>query len=54
MVGPSGAWRWIVRVVAIGQKDKTGAPLRIDFGLGGADTVTPNQARARAGRLGPV
>ncbi len=45
---PNGARRWIVRVVVKGQKNKKGAPLRTDFGLGGADIVTLNQARDRA------
>jgi len=40
VVDPSGARRWIVRVVVKGQKNKKGAPLRTDFGLGGADIVT--------------
>lgn len=31
-----------------GQKNKKGASLRTDFGLGGADLVTLNQARDRA------
>ncbi|OUS37726.1 integrase [Rhodobacterales bacterium 56_14_T64] len=48
VVDPSGARRWIVRVVVKGQKNKKGAPLRADFGLGGADIVTLNQARERA------
>lgn len=48
VVDPSGARRWIVRVVVKGQKNKRGAPLRTDFGLGGADIVTLNQARERA------
>ena len=48
VVDPSGARRWIVRVVVKGQKNKMGAPLRTDFGLGGADVVTLNQARERA------
>ncbi|MDD9723035.1 tyrosine-type recombinase/integrase [Sulfitobacter sp. PR48] len=48
VVDPSGARRWIVRVVVKGQKNKKGAPLRTDFGLGGADIVTINQARERA------
>ena len=48
VVDPSGARRWIVRVVVKGQKNKQGAPLRTDFGLGGADIVTLNQARERA------
>jgi len=48
VVDPSGARRWIVRVVVKGQKNKNGAPLRTDFGLGGADVVTLNQARERA------
>ena len=47
VVDPSGARRWIVRVVVKGQKNKKGAPLRTDFGLGGADIVTLNQARDR-------
>ena len=33
VVDPSGARRWIVRVVVKGQKNKKGAPLRTDFGL---------------------
>ena len=48
VVDPSGARRWIVRVVVKGQKNKKGGPLRTDFGLGGADVVTLNQARERA------
>ena len=48
VVDPSGARRWIVRVVVKGQKNKKGAPLRTDFGLGGADIVTLHQARDRA------
>ena len=48
VVDPSGARRWIVRVTVKGQKNKQGAPLRTDFGLGGADVVTINQARDRA------
>ena len=48
VVDPSGARRWIVRVTVKGQKNKQGAPLRTDFGLGGADMVTINQARDRA------
>ncbi|MEP2470621.1 MAG: Arm DNA-binding domain-containing protein [Paracoccaceae bacterium] len=48
VVDSSGARRWIVRVVVKGQKNKKGAPLRTDFGLGGADIVTINQARERA------
>ena len=48
VVDPSGARRWIVRVVVKGQKNKKGAPLRTDFGLGGADVVTLHQARDRA------
>lgn len=48
VVDPSGARRWIVRVVIKGQKNKKGAPLRTDFGLGGADIVTLSQARERA------
>ena len=48
IVDPSGARRWIVRVTVKGQKNKQGAPLRTDFGLGGADIVTLAQARERA------
>ena len=48
VVDPSGARRWIMRVVVKGQKNKMGAPLRTDFGLGGADVVTLNAARERA------
>lgn len=48
VVDPSGARRWIVRVVVKGAKNKRGGPLRTDFGLGGADIVTLNQARERA------
>jgi len=48
VVDDSGARRWIVRVTVKGQKNRKGAPLRTDFGLGGADVVTLNQARERA------
>lgn len=48
VVDPSGARRWIVRVTVKGQRNSKGAPLRTDFGLGGADIVTINQARERA------
>ena len=48
VVDPSGARRWIVRVTVKGQKNRKGAPLRTDFGLGGADVVTLNMARDRA------
>jgi integrase len=48
VVDPSLARRWIVRVTVKGQKNRMGAPLRTDFGLGGADVVTLNQARDRA------
>ncbi|MEL6573583.1 MAG: integrase arm-type DNA-binding domain-containing protein [Pseudomonadota bacterium] len=48
MVDPSGARRWILRVAVKGQKNRKGAPLRTDFGLGGADVVTLKQARERA------
>ena len=36
VVDPSGARRWIVRVTVKGQKNRKGARLRTDFGLGGA------------------
>ncbi|WDR04239.1 tyrosine-type recombinase/integrase [Devosia algicola] len=48
VVDPSGARRWIVRVVVKGQRNLKGAPLRTDFGLGGVHVVTLNQARERA------
>ncbi|SCM68179.1 tyrosine-type recombinase/integrase [Donghicola eburneus] len=48
VVDPSGARRWVVRVTVKGQKNQKGAPLRTDFGLGGADVVTLNAARERA------
>ncbi|WP_436398693.1 tyrosine-type recombinase/integrase [Roseobacter sp. S98] len=48
VVDPSGARRWIVRVVVKGQKNRKGGPLRTDFGLGGADIVSLPQARDRA------
>ena len=48
VVDPSGARRWVVRVTVKGQKNAKGAPLRTDFGLGGADVVTLNAARERA------
>lgn len=48
VVDPSGARRWIVRVVVKGQRNTKGAPFRTDFGLGGADVVTLNQGRERA------
>ncbi|UYV38681.1 integrase arm-type DNA-binding domain-containing protein [Rhodobacteraceae bacterium D3-12] len=48
VVDPSGARRWIVRVTVKGQRNKRGGPFRTDFGLGGADVVTLNQARERA------
>lgn len=48
VIDPSGARRWIVRVVVKGQRNRVGGPLRTDFGLGGADLVTLQQARERA------
>lgn len=48
VVDPSGARCWIVRVTVKGQRNAKGGPLRTDFGLGGADVVTLNQARERA------
>ena len=48
VVKPSGSRSWVVRVVVQGQKNKKGAPLRTDFGLGGADIVSLSQARVRA------
>ena len=49
VVDPSGARRWIVRVTVKGQRNREGKPLRTDFGLGGADVVTLNEARPRFG-----
>ncbi|WP_299599036.1 Arm DNA-binding domain-containing protein [uncultured Tateyamaria sp.] len=48
VVDPSGARRWIVRVTVKGQRNREGKPLCTDFGLGGADVVTLNEARDRA------
>ncbi|MEM8631092.1 MAG: tyrosine-type recombinase/integrase [Pseudomonadota bacterium] len=48
VVDPSGARRWVVRVTVKGQKNRKGAPLRTDFGLGGANLVTVDEARERA------
>lgn len=48
VVDPSGARRWVIRVTVKGQRNRHGKPLRTDFGLGGADLVTLNQARDRA------
>lgn len=48
VVDPSGARRWIVRVTVKGQKNRLGQPLRTDFGLGGADVVSLQDARERA------
>lgn len=48
VVDPSGARRWIARVTVKGQKNRQGKPMRTDFGLGGADVVTLQEARARA------
>ncbi|MBK0398495.1 tyrosine-type recombinase/integrase [Limibaculum sp. M0105] len=48
VVDPSGSRRWIVRVTVKGQRNRKGAPLRTDFGLGGADVVSLAQARERA------
>jgi integrase len=45
---PSKKKRWIVRVTVKGQKNRKGAPLRTDFGLGGADVVSLDDARERA------
>ena len=47
IVDPSGARRWIVRVTVKGQKNREGKPLRTDFGLGGAEVVPLQDARAR-------
>ena len=48
VVDPSGARRWIVRVVVKGQRNKEGGPLPNGFGLGVADIVTLNKACERA------
>ena len=43
VVDPSGARRWIVRVTVKDQKNRKGAPLRTDFGLGGAGLCCTNR-----------
>ena len=48
IVEPSGARRWVVRVTVKRQRNRQGKPLRTDFGLGSADLVTIQEARARA------
>lgn len=48
VVDPSGARRWVVRVTVKGQKNRQGKPLRTDFGLGGTDLVSLDEARVRA------
>ncbi|UWR21292.1 site-specific integrase [Sulfitobacter sp. S190] len=48
VVDSSGARRWIVRVIVKGRRNKRGAPLRTDFGLGGANLITINEAREKA------
>ena len=48
VVDHSGARRWIVRVTVKGQKNRHGKPLRTDFGLGGVDVVSLQEARERA------
>lgn len=48
VVDPSGARRWVLRVTVKGQKNAKGAPLRTDFGLGGANVTSLYDARERA------
>ncbi len=48
VVDPSGARRWVLRVTVKGQKNAKGAPLRTDFGLGGANVTSLYDARDRA------
>ncbi len=48
VVDPSGARRWIVRVTVKGQRNRQGKALRTDFGLGGADIVSLQEAREKA------
>ena len=48
VVDPSGARRWVLRVTVKGQKNSKGAPLRTDFGLGGANVTSLYDARDRA------
>ena len=48
VVKPSGARSWIARLTIKGQKNRSGGPLRTDFGLGGAMLVTLSEARERA------
>lgn len=47
-VDPSGARRCIVRVTVKGQRNRQSKPNRTDFGLGGADIITPTVASERA------
>ncbi len=47
LVDPSGARRWIDRVVVKCQKNRDGAPLCTDIGMGGALIVAINQAHER-------
>ena len=48
LVKPSGSRSWIARLTIKGQKNRSGAPLRTDFGLGSANLVTIAEARDRA------
>ena len=48
VVDPSGTRRWIVRVTVKGQRNRQGKPHRTDFGLGGANVVTLDEARSSA------
>jgi hypothetical protein len=48
LVKPSGARSWIARLTKKGQKNRMGAPLRTDFGLGSSDLVTISEAREKA------
>lgn len=48
LVKPSGSRSWIIRLTIKGQKNRNGAPLRTDFGIGGTTVVTLNEAREKA------
>ena len=48
LVKPSGARSWVIRLTIKGQLNSKGGPFRTDFGLGSADLVDLQEARAKA------
>src|SRR6185503_461987 len=48
LVKPNGSASWVLRVALPGQKTPKGDPVRKDYGLGGADSVSLGQAREKA------